>query len=379
LLRPECEDELSAVLRDAKGPLTIQGGGTRVQQQACDRQVVTTQSLGGVRLYDPAAMTLIAGAGTPLADVTKLVAKNNQQLAFEPPDFSKLHGASGATTIGGIVATNASGPARVNAGACRDSLLGLRMVDGQGQIIKAGGRVMKNVTGYDLCKLLAGSYGTLGVMTEVALKVLPAPQTTGVLLIDGLSVTNAVAAMSSALGSPFQVTGAAHTLTGLDGHPVTMIRVQGFEASVSYRLEALASRLSHFGKCSVEVDPTRTATGWKWIADLEDFHDRDGVLWRFSVKPSDAPELVERLRVAGAIHFQLDWGGGLVWALCPDQQDLRTALQGGGHGTVARTQNSCPSTIPMFHPRGSVIARIEAGLRQKFDPRGILNPGLMDS
>ena len=220
----------------------------------------------GVELYEPAALTMIAGAGTPLAEIQKTLAENGQHLAFDPPDYSGVFSAKGPSTIGGIVATNASGPSRVTAGACRDALLGLRMVTGEGEIIKAGGRVMKNVTGYDLTKLVAGAYGTLGVITEVALKTLPAPNSTGVILIEGLDPSAAVDAMSRALRSPFDVNGVAHTTKGVDDVPVTMIRVQGFDASVAYRLGQLETLLAPFGDLARETEPMKTSAGLALVA-----------------------------------------------------------------------------------------------------------------
>jgi glycolate oxidase FAD binding subunit len=224
-------------------------------------------------------------------------------------------------------------------------------------------------------KLMAGSYGTLGILSEVSFKVLPATESTAVLLIDGLEIGRAVDALSLALTSPFEVTGAAHALKGVDGHPVTMIRIEGFEASVAYRAEKLKALLGSFGDISVETDPVRTAAGWTWIRDVEAFAGKPGDVWRFSVKPSDAPGLVERLQPAECI---LDWGGGLVWALVPEGTDLRAAMSGvSGHATLIRAADTTKRTIGAFHPEPAPIASIADALRRKFDPRGILNPGLM--
>jgi glycolate oxidase FAD binding subunit len=267
-----------------------------------------------------------------------------------------------------MAAANVSGPRRISVGACRDFMLGVRFVDGQGTIIKNGGRVMKNVTGYDLVKLLAGSYGTLGVLTEVSLKVLPNVETTATLRLHGLTDRQAVAALSSALGSPFEATGAAHLPKGPDGGPVTMLRIEGFETSVKYRAGKLQELLKPYGDVDVILDD---GAAWTDIRDVSAFADQPGNVWRISAKPSDAPELVAKL---DATAVQYDWGGGLIWALADEGRDLRAALGDfDGHATLIRGT----ANVPTFHPEVPALAAITSGLRAKFDPRGILNSGIM--
>lgn len=369
---PKSEEELAEAIRSAKGSLRIKGGGTRaIGSVNCDSEL-TTSELSGITLYDPGALTIVAKAGTTLAVIEAAVAQENQRLAFEPMDHRRLLETTGQPTIGGVVAANVSGPRRVQVGACRDHLLGVRFVDGRGDIKKNGGRVMKNVTGYDLVKLMAGSFGTLGVLSEVSLKVLPQVEATAVVLINGLSNEKAVETMSRALGSPFEVSGAAHTPFGLDSHPVTMLRLEGFEGSVAYRSQALKELLSDCGDLAVETDPTRTAAGWKWVCDVETFQGESGDVWRISCVPSQAPELAQR--AGGDVLF--DWGGGLVWARVPEGHDLRSELGAfDGHATRVRTQGLVDT--PAFSPEVPLLAKFSAGLRLKFDPRGILNSGLM--
>lgn len=377
-MTPTNEADLAEAVASASGPLCISGGNTRRLGNPVDGAVLNLSGLRGVSLYEPGALTLVAGAGTPVEEIRKLLASEGQRLAFESTDFRSLQGTSGAPTIGGVVASNSSGPRRIQVGACRDALLGVRFVDGRGQILKNGGRVMKNVTGYDLVKLIAGSFGSLGVLSEVSLKVLPKAEVCGVVLINGLDEDIAIRALSRALGSPFDVSAAAHVPKGIDGHPVTMIRLEGFEASVRYRAESLCEVLQGFGEAAIETDPERTEAGWKWVRDVEVFHARSGDVWRISVKPSDGPVVGEILRRSHGAELLYDWGGGLVWAMVPQGSDIRPALAGiAGHATVVRASDETKNSLKVFQSQGPVLDRIAAELRAKFDPSGILNAGIM--
>jgi glycolate oxidase FAD binding subunit len=375
VIEPTSETELAEALAGADGPLRVTGGGTRPVGNPVTGEVLSTARLSGIELYEPGALTFVAKAGTPLAEIETALAAENQRLPFEPMDHRTLLGTSGAPTIGGVVAANVSGPRRIQAGACRDSLIGVRFVTGEGTVVKNGGRVMKNVTGYDLVKLMAGSYGTLGVLSEVSFKVLPGTAATAVLLIENLTVPRAIEAMSKALGSPFEVSGAAHAVAGVDGYPVTMIRIEGFEASVAYRAERLKDLLKGFGEIAVETDPDRTRAGWKWVRDAEKFAGTDGDIWRISVKPSDGARVAEALPSADLLF---DWGGGLVWAEVAPGTDVRARLgEIPGHATLIRAGEDTLRRLGAFHPEPAPLAAVTRGIREKFDPRGILNPGLM--
>ena len=361
----QTEADLADAVRGANGPLRIVGGGTRWIGQIGPAEVLDTSGLSGVTLYEPGALTLVARAGTPLAEVEALLASEGQRLPFEVLDMRGLLGGTGVSTLGGVVAANASGPRRVQVGACRDSLIGVRFVDGTGSIIKNGGRVMKNVTGYDLVKLLAGSYGTLGILTEVSFKLLPVPEAAMSLVLTGLDDARAVAAMSAALASPYEVSGAAHW----PGNG-TFLRIEGFAASVSYRAVRLSALLADFGPISAEDD---AATRWRNIRDVVPFHGLSGDVWRVSVKASDAPMIAAR---AGANAVAYDWGGGLMWALMPQACDLRARLgQFSGHAT--RVRGDLADGIATFHPQAPALQALAKGLRDTFDPRNILNCGLM--
>ncbi len=376
MLTPADERELAETVSGAARPLAVRGGGTRPVGHPVDGDDLTVAGLSGITLYEPGALTLVARAGTPLAEIQAALAAEGQMLAFEPMDHRTLLGTSGEPTIGGTVAANTSGPRRVRAGACRDFLLGVRFVDGRGKIIKNGGRVMKNVTGYDLVRLMAGSRGTLGILSEVCLKVLPRPESTAVLLLAGLAVDVAVRAMSAALNSPYEVSGAAHVPVGLDGDPVTMIRLEGFETSVAYRAERLRDHLAGFGPAGIErrtEGPESASAGWAWIRDVEAHGETGEDVWRFSIPPREAPALVESL---GDARVVLDWGGGLVWAAVEPGCDARRSIS-SGHATIIRADAETRNRLGVFQPEPEPLATFAEGLRRKFDPEGILNPGLM--
>ena len=373
MMRPDTEADLAEMIKAADGPLRVQGGGTRPIGGVTDGAVLSTSGLSGIELYEPGAMTMVAKAGTPLGEIEAALEAENQRLSFEPMDHRGLLGTTGAPTIGGVFAANVSGPRRIAVGAARDFLLGVRFVDGAGQIASNGGRVMKNVTGYDLVKLLAGSYGTLGVLTEVSFKVMPTPGYAGTLRLEGLDDAVAVKALSRALGSPYEVNGAAHMQIGPSGAPMTMIRLEGFENSVQYRADALQRALKDLGDFTLETDTDKVAQTWADLRDVAPFHGRGGDVWRVSVKPSDAPGVVASVPGAEAIY---DWAGGLIW-LHVDTGSQTSAIRdavaaAGGHATRVRGTGA-----EAFQPLPPALAALEAGLRARFDPRGILNPGLM--
>ncbi|MEO0680490.1 MAG: FAD-binding protein [Pseudomonadota bacterium] len=385
-MRPGSEAELAEAVAGLSAPIEVRGGGTRggLGRPVQAAETLTTEGLSGVSLYEPGALTLVAGAGTPLAEVEAALAAEGQRLPFEPMDHRGLLGSEGEPTIGGAVSCNVSGPRRVQAGACRDSLIGVRFVDGRGRAIKNGGRVMKNVTGYDLVKLLAGSYGTLGVLSEVAFKVLPAPEAAATAVLRGLDDAAAVTAMTSALTSPFDVSGAAH----LEGE--TLVRVEGFEGSVAYRAERLAERLGAFGEVELERGVEAAAARWARVRDAAPFQGAPGAVWRVHCRPSDAPAI--RAALPGAEAFY-DWGGGLIWLRLDEgvgggvgdggvgddggAAAVRGAAAGRGHATLVRASAAVRASVDVFEPEAAPLARLSEGLRERFDPRGVLNPGRM--
>ncbi len=389
MLTPADEKELAAAVADAAAkatPLGVAGGGTRtgLGRPMQVAEILSSASLTGITLYEPAELVLSARAGTPLAEIEAALAEHNQRLAFEPPDHRALYGSSGTPTIGAIAAANLSGPRRIQLGAARDSLIGVRAVTGAGAVVRSGGRVMKNVTGYDLVKTLAGSYGTLAVLTEVTFKVLPAPETEATLALSGLADDRAVMAMAAALGSPFSVTGAAHRPASDSDPARTYLRIEGFADSVSDRAKRLARALADFGAAAIqEAEISRSL--WTTILDLDGLAaPTDVPLWRVSVKPTDGPMIAAAARAAFPCRVLYDWGGGLVWIAGGSGEDagaatirVAVAAAGGGHATLVRAPDSVRNAIDVFEPLPAPVMALTKRLKATFDPAGILNPGRM--
>ncbi|TPJ30007.1 FAD-binding protein [Mesorhizobium sp. B2-8-3] len=353
--------------------------------------------LTGVTLYEPAELVLSARAGTSLAELEKLLAENGQQFAFEPMDYGPLLGGEPGQggkngTIGGVLASNLSGPRRLKSGAARDHILGVAAVSGRGEAFKSGGRVVKNVTGYDLSKLMAGSWGTLAVLTDVTFKVLPAAETEVTLAIRGLLDDAAVAAMALALGSSAEVSSAAHlperiaarVASGKHGSDAaTLLRVEGFGPSVVYRIEALKQLLGKAGPLE-EIAGEASKAIWRDIRDCMPFADRGTrPVWRVSMAPSQAHHMVMALRMQAAVDAFYDWQGGLVWLSMrendPEAELLRGLIRkhGGGHATLVRAAAPHRAALPAFEPQPPHLAALSARLKAEFDPKQILNPGRM--
>jgi glycolate oxidase FAD binding subunit len=384
-LQPGDEAELASVVSDAlerRTPLAVMGGGTRtgLGRPMQTAATVSTTSRSGVTLYEPSELVVSVRAGTPLAEVETLLAANRQRLAFEPIDHRGIYGSGGQPTIGAVAAANLSGPRRIHAGAARDTLIGVRAVNGRGEIVKSGGRVMKNVTGYDLVKFLAGSNGTLAVLSEVTFKVAPMAEVEATLVIAGLEDRRAVAALSAALGSPFSVTGAAH----IPGEPSrTCIRLEGFVTSVSDRSRRLAAQLSVFGIVEI-LDQEASSLLWKSIRDLDALGaSSDEPIWRVSTRPSDGPIVAGAVRREFPARVLYDWGGGLVWLAGGEGPDagasaVREAVCSvGGHATLIRASDNVRLSVDTFEPLADPVMTLTRKLKAAFDPAGILNPGRM--
>ena len=384
---PASEADATLIVGDAAAhgrKLEILGGGTRraLGRPAPGEVRLSSHALAGIDFYEPAEMVIAAKAGTPLSTLEDAVAARGQMLPFEPIDHRLLYGSTGEPTVGGVVAANASGPRRINAGAARDALIGLRFVNGRGEIVKSGGRVTKNVTGLDLVKLNCGAMGTLGFLTQATFKLLPRPQAEATVVIRRLDDSRAVAAMARALGSPWSVSGAAHVSAGMGREfPRTFLRLEGFADSVAVRRGKLVAGLADFGaKHALEGEDS--ARLWRAIRDAAFLGEpRDRAIWRVSLAPSLGPKFIPRAGAAVRAHFY-DWGGGLVWlAADPTEQAcaaIRAAMAGlGGHATLVRAPDALRRANDVYEPLEPAAMALVKRLKASFDPAGALNAGRM--
>jgi glycolate dehydrogenase FAD-binding subunit len=398
-VRPIDERDLARVLteaRAAKTPLEVTGGGSkqRIGRPIQTAASVSSKAMRGISLYEPTEMVMAARAGTPLSQVETALAEHGQMLAFEPVDYGPMLGTeAGQATIGGVFAANVSGSRRVALGAARDHLLGVRGVNGRGEIFKSGGRVMKNVTGYDLCRGLAGSWGTLAVLTEVTFKVLPAPEETGTLILFGLPDEIAVEVLCTAMSSPYEVSGAVHLQAPLaarlehpelrsQGKAVTALRIENFAKSVAYRNGRLKDVLKAYGTV-MDLEQGASLQLWGELRRLSVLHGGDGPVWRISTEPTAGPQVVAAISSFMDCRAFYDWSGGLVWAEVLPTSDAgaadvrRVIAVHGGHATLIRAEPNVRAAVDVFQPLEAGLDRLSRRLKAAFDPAGILNPGHM--
>ncbi len=395
-LAPDTEAGIAEAVRDARArgePLLVRGLGSKLGMlrpvQAAGS--LSTRNHAGIGLYAPNELILSAKAGTALSEVEAALADGGQHLIAEPPDLGALLSPDGGTlaqSIGGVVATNLSGPRRVAWGAMRDHVMGVRVVNGAGEVARSGGRVLKNVTGLDLCKLLAGSHGTLGVITEVTVKVLPRPERTGSVVLAGLDARAGVAALSAGLGSPYAVSGAAWLpaeaaarVEGLPAGPLAILRIEDVAHSTEYRLGRLVGEMARFA-APVRLEHEASLAAWAAIRDARPLRaDAGDAVWRVSVRPSRGPGVLDAAAAAGVRGF-LDWGGGLAWLAGPASEAAhgavtRAALAGGGTWTVLRAPDGLRAAIAVVPPEAAALAAITRRVKAAMDPGGVLNPGRM--
>ena len=421
VIEPETERALIAAIADSLADgrsLKIIGHGTK---DGFGRPVVadgelSLAGLAGIGYYEPGELVLEAEAGTPLAEIEVLLAENGQRLAFEPPDLGPFYGGpAGEGTIGGVIACNLAGPRRPFAGAARDHILGIRAVSGRGEVFASGGRVVKNVTGYDMSKLLTGSFGTLAVLSRVTLKVMPRPEASRSILLFGLGPVEANAAMGEVAGGQWDISAAAHVprskaansrveYVAAASSTVTAFRLEGSRAGVSARCEALRRALGEKGETE-ELHGTNTAVFWAELGTgVLIGGAADGIVWRLSLPPAAGAEAAREIDEATGGSAVFDWAGGLVWLSPPGPasgpasgpesgpasgpasgEDMiawgtalrRVAEAHGGHATLMRGPFEARHRMPVFHPEEGALAALSRRVKENFDPHGVLNPGRM--
>ncbi|MGP0091517.1 MAG: glycolate oxidase subunit GlcE [Xanthobacteraceae bacterium] len=401
ILKPRDPKDVEAAVRWALAQgkaLEVIGAGSkrRIGRPSQTDLTLDLSALSGVTLYEPEELVLSARAGTPLTEIEALTAAKGQELAFEPMDYGPLLGGpAGAGTIGGVLAANLSGPRRIKAGAARDHFLGVRAVSGRGEWFKSGGRVVKNVTGYDLCKLLAGSWGTLAAMTEVTIKTLPKASGEETVLVLGLEATTAVAAMATAMCSPCDVSGAAHlpanvaarvTVVAAAGTAVTALRLEGVAPSVAHRKHMLQALLKSYGALE-ELSDAASHALWLAVRDATPFAaarlGSEHPLWRLSTTPTQGAVVGATIAAESDAELLYDWAGGLIWAALPAQDDAgaclvrRAVAASGGHATLIRAPLSVRASLDVFEPQHAALAGLTKRVKESFDPAGVLNRGRM--
>ncbi|MDO8981974.1 MAG: FAD-binding protein [Afipia sp.] len=397
--------DVEQAVRDAlaaEQPLEIVGHGSKreIGLPLATNAVLDLSALNAITSYEPNELIVTVQAGAPMADLLSLIDSKNQQFAFDPMDTSVLLGTPrDAGTVGGMIAAGLAGPRRIKAGGARDHLLGANAVSGFGESFKTGGKVVKNVTGYDLCKLLAGSWGTLSVMTEVTLKVMPKAETERTLVLRGLDDVAANRAMTMALGSPYDVSGVAHvpasifraaggalSALGESRQSVTLIRLEGIGASAPHRAGSVSQTLAAFGAAEMIEDEV-SASVWASIRDVTPFAASGSLgawpVWRVVCPPASGGAFGQALARETGGDVIYDWGGGLIWAALPPAADahatlLRQRLKSiGGHATLLRATDQVRNTVDVFHPQEAGVAALGLRVKASFDPRNILNRGRM--
>jgi glycolate oxidase FAD binding subunit len=404
ILKVSGVSDVEQVVRSAiasEQPLEVIGHGSKraIGQPMATNAVLDLSALNAVSCYEPNELVITLETGVPLADAISLIDAKNQQFAFEPVDTAPLLGGTARGTIGGMIAAGLAGPRRVKAGGVRDHLLGAQAVSGFGDSFKTGGKVVKNVTGYDLSKLLAGSWGTLAVMTEVTLKVMPKPESERTLVLRSLDDLAANRAMTAALGSPFDVSGAAHVpasslcaeVNGLDrlGSPheaVTLLRLEGISVSAVHRAYALADTLKAFGTVEI-LDDSASASVWSSVRDVLPFAAGGPLgawpVWRIVCPPASGGALGQQLVGDSGGQVIYDWAGGLIWAAVPPAADAQAARlrrhvdAADGHAMLLRASEPVRREVDVFHPQAGGVAALSERVRLSFDPKGILNRGRM--
>ena len=389
-LHPKTNADVLAAVQWAaaeKTPIEIIGQGSKrtVGRPMQTAHTLDLSGLSGVTLFEPEELVLSAKAGTPLKEIAELLDKYDQELQFEPTDLGPLLGApAGQGTLGGLVSTNICGPRRLKSGSVRDHILGINAVSGRGEEFKSGGRVVKNVTGYDLAKGVTGAYGTLAVLTDIIVKVLPKAETEQTLVLKGLSAAEATFAMARAMGSSAEVSGAAHIPADVAGGDAsTLLRLEGFAPSVAYRIEKLATLLKDHGSPD-RLDEQSSKAQWWAVRDCIPFAgDQDKPVWRISCTPSEGHKIVASIKDSLSADAFYDWQGGLIWMQInsedPKADQVRSAVKthGGGHATLIRADASTRQNVPVFEPQPAPLAALSKRYRENFDPNGVLNPGRM--
>ena len=393
ILSPTSLEEVRDIIRNClsdETSLSISGTGTKssIGNPVIADAQMQLSAMSGIITYEPEELILVARTGTSLAEIDALLAAHNQMLSFEPFHPESLYDCATSGTIGGMVGAGLSGPRRIASGGVRDYLLGFNAVSGRGDIFQSGSRVMKNVTGYDLSKLMAGSFGTLAIMDEITIKVLPAPETSLSLVVSCLDLVSAQAACSAAFASAHEPTAACilpremASKLELDGDGyIAVIRLEGVSVSVTDRYAKMQKLLSAYGELT-SLTEAKSVMLWQQIRDSAVFDASDDQIWKVSVAPTACVDIMTDIQSSHNVRYFMDWAGGLIWLAGSGDRlgaDIRAAVEarGGGHATLVRASNSLRGNASVFQPQASALMALHTRIRRAFDPKQLLNPGRM--
>ncbi len=397
ILKPTKEKEISEIIKECYKkniPLEILGLGTKksIGRNFQFEKTLDLSNYSGIIDYKPEELYIKVKSGTPIKDIRNEIEKNNQHLAFEPIDFGYLFsGKNDEGTIGGVMSCNFAGSRRFKAGSIRDHILGFKGINGRGEVIKSGGTVVKNVTGYDLSKILSGSFGTLTVLSEITIKVLPKPESNKTLFINNPHLKKGLDYLNISLSSSSDPSGAVFypenfrsffTFNDLTfSGPITAIRIEGSTSSIDHRIKKLTNELKVTSDEIVVLSKDQSDIFWEDTRNLKVFSKLKENLIRIVIPASEAFETLNKLKDFDAKYF-VDWGGSLIWLQLDSintkiLKDIKTIVKtASGYLTIIKIEENLKASIDVFTV-DPVKHEISEKIKKSFDPKRILNPGKM--
>ncbi|MDA8757497.1 FAD-binding protein [Candidatus Pelagibacter bacterium] len=399
IFNPSSREEIAEIIRNCYKkniPLEINGSKSKnkIGRNFQAEKTLDLTSYSGIIDYKPEELYIKVKAGTPINSIIEELDKHDQQLAFEPVDFGFLfNGKSNNGTIGGVISCNFAGPRRFKVGSARDHLLGFQGINGKGEIIKSGGTVVKNVTGYDLCKLISGSFGTLSVLTELSVKVLPKPQSSKTLIINNPHIKKAIEYLGTALSSSSDPSGGVFYPEQFDQSftfndlthkgALTAIRIEGPSNSVDHRIKNLSAELGLLENEYSILESVQTKIFWNKTKNLEIFSNSKKNLLRIVVPISETLSVLQKMKPY-EINYFLDWGGSLIWVelekislkILREIKDIMQ--QHSGYFTIIKVEDDLKASADIF-TIDPIKYKISEKIKKSFDPKRIFNPGKMYS
>lgn len=399
IFKPNSENEISEFVKFCNQkniPIEIKGSGSKsnIGRNFQSEKTIDLSGYSGIIKYEPEELYIKVKSGTPINEISRELEKHNQQLAFEPTDFGYIfNGKSNPGTIGGTMACNFSGPRRFKSGSVRDHVLGVKIITGRGDSVKSGGTVVKNVTGYDLSKIITGSYGTLAVISEISIKVLPKPPSIKSLIIHNAQLKKSLDYLNIALSSSSDISGAVFypeyfnekfKLNDLvNKGPLTALRVEGVSSSIDDRVQKLIDELGLLRDEINFLNDEQSRIFWSNTRDLKVFSNTDKNLIRIVTPPSETLNIINSLKKISSRYF-IDWGGNLIWM---EIEKINASIikdinimtdKANGYFTIIKLDDSLKAGLDVFKI-DPIKFKISEKIKKSFDPKRILNPGKMYS